>query len=53
MGLGKTIQVIANMVNDHDQRSGPTLLIAATSVMGNGQKEVDKFAPAHHCDSPR
>jgi SNF2 family DNA or RNA helicase len=45
MGLGKTIQVIATMVIDHEKRTGPTLLIAPTSVMGNWQKEVEKFAP--------
>ena len=51
MGLGKTIQVIANLVLVQDeveagaQQTGPTLLIAPTSVMGNWQKEVEKFAP--------
>jgi superfamily II DNA or RNA helicase len=51
MGLGKTIQVIANLViaedkcNQQGKTDGPTLLIAPTSVMGNWQKEVEKFAP--------
>ncbi|MGF1760343.1 DEAD/DEAH box helicase [Photobacterium sagamiensis] len=45
MGLGKTIQVIANLVLAENEKSGPTLLIAPTSVMGNWQKEVEKFAP--------
>ncbi|MFT4928754.1 MAG: SNF2 family DNA or RNA helicase [Phenylobacterium sp.] len=47
MGLGKTIQVIATLVVDEAQgvNHGCTLLIAPTSVMGNWQKEVQKFAP--------
>jgi len=47
MGLGKTLQVIARMVQEraagHDP--APTLLIAPTSVIGNWQREVEKFAP--------
>ncbi len=31
-----------------DAHAGPTLLIAPTSVMGNWQKEVEKFAPHLH-----
>lgn len=47
MGLGKTMQVIARLVLEREggDRSGPTLLIAPTSVIGNWQKEGDKFAP--------
>ena len=45
MGLGKTIQVIANLLLDSSAESGTTLLIAPTSVIGNWQKEVQKFAP--------
>ncbi|WED24001.1 DEAD/DEAH box helicase [Vibrio sp. JC009] len=57
MGLGKTIQVIANLVLDTESANGndsaeskppdqgATLLIAPTSVIGNWQKEVQKFAP--------
>ena len=47
MGLGKTIQVIAKLVIDKSANSDllPTLLIAPTSVVGNWQKEVEKFAP--------
>jgi SNF2 family DNA or RNA helicase len=47
MGLGKTIQVIARLV--HERESGrtvaPTLLVVPTSVLGNWQKEIEKFAP--------
>jgi SNF2 family DNA or RNA helicase len=48
MGLGKTIQVIAKLVIDRSgkrQKLLPTLLIAPTSVVGNWEKEVAKFAP--------
>ena len=51
MGLGKTMQVIANLVLIATETSKAastkkaTLLIAPTSVMGNWQKEVEKFAP--------
>ncbi len=67
MGLGKSAQVIARLVQEREQVKGkqtkgkakdqptvpPTLLIAPTSVVGNWQKEVEKFAPhlraiAHH-----
>lgn len=51
MGLGKTVQVIARMVQEHEQAEQanvslcPTLLIAPTSVVGNWRKEIEKFAP--------
>jgi SNF2 family DNA or RNA helicase len=45
MGLGKTVQVIARLLFARDTPAGPTLLIAPTSVLGNWQKEVEKFAP--------
>lgn len=47
MGLGKTIQVIARLINEREEKSDllPTLLIAPTSVLGNWQKELEKFAP--------
>ncbi len=52
MGLGKTVQVIARLVQEREQvqQNGgsalsPTLLIAPTSVVGNWQKEIEKFAP--------
>ncbi|MCZ6679915.1 MAG: DEAD/DEAH box helicase [Candidatus Poribacteria bacterium] len=47
MGLGKTIQVIARLINEREERSDvtPTLLIAPTSVLGNWQKEIQRFAP--------
>ncbi|MGD2179816.1 DEAD/DEAH box helicase [Lusitaniella coriacea] len=47
MGLGKTVQVIARLVQERiDTKTvAPTLLIAPTSVLGNWQKEIGKFAP--------
>jgi SNF2 family DNA or RNA helicase len=47
MGLGKSVQVIARLVQEKDLQQSllPTLLIAPTSVVGNWQKEIAKFAP--------
>lgn len=47
MGLGKTIQVIALLTHQRTvlESTQPTLLIVPTSVIGNWQKEVEKFAP--------
>ncbi|MEM9541270.1 MAG: DEAD/DEAH box helicase [Cyanobacteria bacterium P01_E01_bin.42] len=47
MGLGKTVQVIARLVQERNAEDEvfPTLLIAPTSVLGNWQKEIAKFAP--------
>ena len=58
MGLGKTIQVIARLLTEREENESvlPTLLIAPTSVVGNWQKEIEKFAPhlkviIHHGNS--
>ncbi|MEM9089970.1 MAG: DEAD/DEAH box helicase, partial [Cyanobacteria bacterium P01_F01_bin.53] len=51
MGLGKTVQVIARLVQEEEQAKTakvsipPTLLIAPTSVLGNWNKELERFAP--------
>lgn len=49
MGLGKTVQLIAYLL--HARESGtaeaPSLIICPTSVIGNWQKELQRFAPAH------
>ncbi len=60
MGLGKTVQYIAYLLHvrtesersgwaaegESDRPSGPALLICPTSVLGNWQKELEKFAPS-------
>jgi SNF2 family DNA or RNA helicase len=60
MGLGKTIQLITLLLHDREvaaKQSGlppaPTLLICPMSIVGNWQREVQRFAPslsvmAHH-----
>ncbi|MBP1465962.1 DEAD/DEAH box helicase [Candidatus Chloroploca sp. M-50] len=47
MGLGKTLQTIALLLYEQATRpeGGPTLLICPTSVVGNWQREVARFAP--------
>ncbi len=50
MGLGKTIEFIALMLHERTGRkrktlSGPALLICPMSVVGNWQKEIERFAP--------
>ncbi len=50
MGLGKTIQVIALLLMERTasaaHQAGPTLLVAPTSVLGNWQRELQRFAPS-------
>lgn len=51
MGLGKTIQLIVQILNHakhkpDDKRA--TLLICPTSVVGNWQRELHRFAPSLH-----
>ncbi|WP_307813513.1 DEAD/DEAH box helicase [Streptomyces sp. N35] len=47
MGLGKTITLIS--LHLHRQQTegtrGPTLVVCPTSLMGNWQREIEKFAP--------
>ncbi|RCH70102.1 ATP-dependent helicase [Streptomyces sp. SDr-06] len=47
MGLGKTITLIALHLHRHDDpaTAGPTLVVCPTSLMGNWQREIGKFAP--------
>jgi hypothetical protein len=44
MGLGKTIQVIALQL--HRQASGQTLVVCPTSLLGNWEREIARFAPS-------
>jgi SNF2 family DNA or RNA helicase len=57
MGLGKTIEFIAFLLHLKEQNKleAPTLLVCPTSVLGNWEREVKKFAPTlkaivHHGD---
>lgn len=43
MGLGKTLQAIAFLL--YKARSGPSLVVAPTSVLLNWKSEIEKFAP--------
>jgi SNF2 family DNA or RNA helicase len=43
MGLGKTPQVIALLL---ERKSGPTLVVCPTSVVGNWRHELGRFAPS-------
>ncbi len=47
MGLGKTIQLIAFLLHlqENDWLNDPVLLVCPTSVLGNWEKEVKRFAP--------
>jgi superfamily II DNA or RNA helicase len=48
MGLGKTVQLIALLQHERERsegRPGPTLIVAPMSVVGNWQRELERFAP--------
>ncbi|MFD3705536.1 DEAD/DEAH box helicase [Nocardia sp. NPDC058658] len=49
MGLGKTVQVLALLVHEREAdlvgELGPTLLVCPMSVVGNWQRETQRFAP--------
>lgn len=47
MGLGKTVQLITYLqhVRDTEKPETPSLIVAPTSVLGNWQRELEKFAP--------
>ncbi|CEJ45367.1 DEAD/DEAH box helicase [Umezakia ovalisporum] len=48
MGLGKTIQLIAFLLHlkEQDALKNPTLLVCPTSILGNWEREIKKFAPS-------
>ncbi|NVJ27963.1 DEAD/DEAH box helicase [Myxococcus sp. AM011] len=49
MGLGKTVQMLAFLLRRLERAprdSRPTLLVAPTSVVGNWEREVARFAPS-------
>ncbi|MGB4438460.1 MAG: SNF2-related protein, partial [Sedimentibacter sp.] len=45
MGLGKTVQMIAFLEYHRVNNGGCALLILPASLIGNWQKEIEKFAP--------
>lgn len=49
MGLGKTIQILAFLLQRFDtepHHNRPALLVAPTSVVGNWEREIERFAPS-------
>ena len=48
MGLGKTVQLITYILYTIEENISdkPTLIICPTSVLGNWQKELERFAPS-------
>jgi superfamily II DNA or RNA helicase len=49
MGLGKTVQLIAFILRCLGRKEpprGPALLVAPTSVIGNWEREIRRFAPS-------
>jgi SNF2 family DNA or RNA helicase len=47
MGLGKTIQLLVFLLHrlEANPLQGPTLLVCPTSVVGNWERELSRFAP--------
>ncbi len=46
MGLGKTVQLIACLLQQREQwQDGTVLLVCPTSVLGNWERELKRFAP--------
>jgi superfamily II DNA or RNA helicase len=47
MGLGKTVQALATILVEKQsgRMTGPSLVVAPTSLMGNWRREAEKFAP--------
>ncbi len=49
MGLGKTVQMIALLLRERAPECppvGPTLVVCPMSVVGNWQREIERFAPS-------
>ncbi|WP_410770921.1 DEAD/DEAH box helicase [Fontibacillus sp. BL9] len=45
MGLGKTVQVITELLDGLEVSPGTSLIVCPTSLLGNWQRELDRFAP--------
>jgi SNF2 family DNA or RNA helicase len=46
MGLGKTVQVIALHLRRRPLGAGPTLVACPTSLLGDWERELTRFAPS-------
>ena len=48
MGLGKTIELLAFLLHEKEgsPSTGPTLLICPMSVVGNWEREIERFSPS-------
>lgn len=47
MGLGKTVQLLSYLLSVKERgETGPSLIVCPTSVLGNWQKEIERFAPS-------
>lgn len=49
MGLGKTVQVLAFLLNNANKNPGktkPSLIVCPTTVIGNWEREIARFAPS-------
>ncbi|QQP13196.1 DEAD/DEAH box helicase [Lysinibacillus agricola] len=48
MGLGKTVQLISYLLHHYEtaEDTKPSIIICPTSVLGNWQKELARFAPS-------
>ncbi len=51
MGLGKTVQLLALAEHwrNHDETPAPILLVCPMSIVGNWQREANRFAPNFTC----
>ncbi|WBB60631.1 DEAD/DEAH box helicase [Streptomyces sp. WMMC500] len=47
MGLGKTVTLISLHLDrqERDETAGPTLVVCPASLLGNWQREIERFAP--------
>jgi len=48
MGLGKTVQTIAHVITEKEQGrlDRPAMIVTLTSLVGNWQRELQRFAPS-------
>ncbi|TNE84211.1 MAG: DEAD/DEAH box helicase [Deltaproteobacteria bacterium] len=46
MGLGKTVQLIAHVLARRPDAKAPALVVCPTSVLGNWEREIARFAPS-------